>query len=284
MEKIDYNIQNLINENYEIYEIIGEGHSGTVFKGKNIKNEIIAIKVIKKSYTTEEKIKKESDILKELNHQNVIKLFDVIELNNAICLITEYANLGDLFDYIPSDGFSTSISSAIIRQINLGLLYIHSKNIVHRDIKLENILCFSNENNNIIIKIADFGLSKIITEPSFASMCGSIEYCAPEILLSQKYDKKADCWSFGILCYVILTGCLPFTSYYNNYNYQSIQNIINNSIIWPENCNSIAHNFVTLLLKKLPIERSCCDELSSHPFISVFSELKLNTQNKKFYI
>src|SRR3972149_9765767 len=113
MEKIDYNIQNLINENYEIYEIIGEGHSGTVFKGKNIKNEIIAIKVIKKSYTTEEKIKKESDILKELNHQNVIKLFDVIELNNAICLITEYANLGDLFDYIPSDGFSTSISSAI---------------------------------------------------------------------------------------------------------------------------------------------------------------------------
>lgn len=184
--------------NYKIYNLIENGTYGKVYRAKNLlTNEICAIKI----YYDQGKIddlRNEYDILSKLKHENIIHCNTYFEqldkkYNKYGYLVMEYGEL-DLFEYL-SKYSSTIIYINFIYDIIKGLEYIHSKNIVHCDIKLENIILVKNK-----AKIIDFGLSeKLIENTKSVNLVGTSGYMSPEIKYKGYCSKKSDIWSLGKL-------------------------------------------------------------------------------------
>lgn len=149
----------------------------------------------------------EIDVLRALDHDNVIVLYETYETTKYIHLVLPYLEGGELFEKIKSKGlYRESDARPVMRNFISALEYLHSKNIVHRDLKPENLLLASKE-NTWDLKIADFGLATILTEGVKLSLrCGSPGYVAPELLQEKGYDCSADMFSVGVIFYIILTG------------------------------------------------------------------------------
>jgi serine/threonine protein kinase len=151
----------------------------------------------------------EINIYKELNHKNVIKMFEVLRSANYLYIVMEYAAGGDLYTLLNNKTrLSETETRFYFRQIINGLEYIHTQGYSHRDLKLENIL-LTDQNQ---IKIADFGLSnKFVEGKLMETSCGSLRYATPEILKGKKYSGElADVWSCGIIMFTLLAGYHPF--------------------------------------------------------------------------
>uniref|UniRef100_A0A8C9T8N3 non-specific serine/threonine protein kinase n=1 Tax=Scleropages formosus TaxID=113540 RepID=A0A8C9T8N3_SCLFO len=152
---------------------------------------------------------REVRIMKGLKHPNIVQLFEVIETEKTLYLIMEYASGGEVFDYLVSHGrMKEKEARAKFRQIVSAVHYCHQKNIVHRDLKAENLLLDADSN----IKIADFGFSNEFTLGSkLDTFCGSPPYAAPELFQGKKYDgPEVDIWSLGVILYTLVSGSLPF--------------------------------------------------------------------------
>lgn len=175
----------------------------------------VAVKVIKKSQLSALDIdlaKREIEILKLCQHPNIIKLLDTFENQDYIYIVMEWLKGGDLFTYLEKRSFKISEDRArsIIHSLAVALYYLHSYGIVHRDIKLDNIL-MTDESENSDVKIVDFGLSKMIGPNELCNEpFGTFGYVAPEVLTKTPYDKKVDIWSLGVVAYILLTGRSPF--------------------------------------------------------------------------
>ena len=195
---------------YKILKLIGDGTYGTVYKGLNTEtNSYVAIKILKKNFSNFNDCLElnEIKILKELNHENIIKILEVIrEENNKVSLIFEYLdeNLNDFMEKYENknEKIPENIIKNILHQILEGLNYLHSQRIIHRDLKPDNILL---DLNNKKVKIADFGTAKKILNNSNEILTDYIctrWYRAPEcILRSVKYNEKIDIWAFGCIVY-----------------------------------------------------------------------------------
>lgn len=221
-----------IIKDYELEFELGSGKFGKVFLAHKIDNmqQKVAIKIILKNsvlkYNTNKYIQTEIKILQQVKHPNIIKFIEYINLPSAHIYIMEYAPCGDLFKNIfELKSFDKNKAKKYFLQIIAAVSYLHSINIIHRDIKLENILLIDDN-----IKICDFGCSKFINEKNYKpgyilhmTHLGTIAYAAPEILQKKFYDGKfSDIWSCGVILYTMLCGYLPF-----NYNKDVINNIIN---------------------------------------------------------
>ncbi|XP_070580618.1 testis-specific serine/threonine-protein kinase 5-like [Ptychodera flava] len=178
-------------------------------------NRQVAIKYISKKRAPSDIIDKffyrEISCFKRLNgHPNVIALYDLLETEDNIYIIMEYAEGGDLLTYINDKGhLDEEEARFLFKQILTGVSFLHDKGLVHRDIKCDNILL----DNNHVVKLADFGFSTKFGRRSslLTTFCGSYVYTAPEILEGDKYDgRKADIWSLGVVLYAMLCGRLPF--------------------------------------------------------------------------
>ncbi|KAG2470075.1 SIK2 kinase, partial [Polypterus senegalus] len=172
----------------------------------------VAIKIIDKSQLDAvnlEKIYREVQIMKMLDHPHIIKLYQVMETKNMLYLVTEYAKNGEIFDYLANHGrLSEPEARRKFWQILSAVEYCHNRKIVHRDLKAENLLLDGHMN----IKIADFGFGNFFQagEP-LATWCGSPPYAAPEVFEGQKYEgPQLDIWSLGVVLYVLVCGALPF--------------------------------------------------------------------------
>ncbi|KAM6307762.1 MAP/microtubule affinity-regulating kinase 4 isoform 2-T2 [Podargus strigoides] len=199
--------------NYRLLRTIGKGNFAKVKLARHIlTGREVAIKIIDKTQlnpTSLQKLFREVRIMKGLNHPNIVKLFEVIETEKTLYLVMEYASAGEVFDYLVSHGrMKEKEARAKFRQIVSAVHYCHQKNIVHRDLKAENLLLDADAN----IKIADFGFSNQFTLGSkLDTFCGSPPYAAPELFQGKKYDgPEVDIWSLGVILYTLVSGSLPF--------------------------------------------------------------------------
>ncbi|XP_067350424.1 MAP/microtubule affinity-regulating kinase 4 isoform X2 [Channa argus] len=199
--------------NYRLLKTIGKGNFAKVKLARHIlTGREVAIKIIDKTQlnpTSLQKLFREVRIMKGLNHPNIVQLFEVIETEKTLYLIMEYASGGEVFDYLVSHGRMKEVEArAKFRQIVSAVHYCHTKNIVHRDLKAENLLLDADAN----IKIADFGFSNEFTLGNkLDTFCGSPPYAAPELFQGKKYDgPEVDVWSLGVILYTLVSGSLPF--------------------------------------------------------------------------
>ncbi len=234
-----------------IYEsnFIGKGSFSKVYIGYK-KNDLIKTKyAIKKIYRKEDKkyikyVEKEIEIMKKLNHINIIKLYDIIYTDKYIFLILELCD-SDLHSYINNNILNESQIKHIIRQITDALKYIMDNNIVHRDLKPQNILI----NKDLTIKLCDFGFAREFKETQMSdTVCGSPLYMAPEILKNHKYNIKSDIWSLGIIMYEMFMKDHPYKA--NNIS-DLISKLNNNKPIllnnnMDERCRELIYSLLTI--------------------------------------
>ncbi|XP_005156682.1 MAP/microtubule affinity-regulating kinase 3a isoform X2 [Danio rerio] len=199
--------------NYRLLKTIGKGNFAKVKLARHIlTGSEVAIKMIDKTQlnpTSLQKLSREVTIMKNLNHPNIVKLFEVIETEKTLFLVMEYASGGEVFDYLVAHGrMKEKEARAKFRQIVSAVQYCHQKRIVHRDLKAENLLLDGDMN----IKIADFGFSnEFMVGSKLDTFCGSPPYAAPELFQGKKYDgPEVDVWSLGVILYTLVSGSLPF--------------------------------------------------------------------------
>merc|ERR1719491_911710 len=203
------------NEVYKLGKQLGEGAFSVVKEGQNRQtHDSYAIKCITKAKLSKEDeiaLKDEIDVLKDFDHQHIIRLYDVFEEPQHYYLVTEKMTGGELFDRIVQKSYYNEKEARDTCEIVFSAIhYCHQKNVAHRDLKPENLLLTS-ENDDSDIKIADFGFAKRVIQPkSLTTQCGTPGYVASEILEGKPYDTKADMWSIGVIVYILLGGYPPF--------------------------------------------------------------------------
>ncbi len=202
---------------YKKKNFLGEGSFASVYLVQNrITESIRAMKVIKKSSTTSEEDEKEIineiNILKIMDHPNILKIFEFYSSKESYSIITEYCSGGELFQEITENGpFNERYSAYVMYQILSSINFCHNMNIIHRDLKPENILIVDrNKNNFPRIKVCDFGTSKMVEKGAVQKkLVGSSYYIAPEVI-KKNYNEKCDIWSCGVILYILLSGRPPF--------------------------------------------------------------------------
>ena len=202
---------------YKKLNFLGEGSFAAVYRVQNrITDSVRAMKIINKSSTCSEEddkeILNEINILRTLDHPNILKIFEFYSNKESYSIVTELCSGGELFQEIVDKGpFSESYSAFVIFQILSAINYCHNMKIVHRDLKPENILIADRDKNNYPrIKICDFGTSKMFEKGAVQrKLVGSSYYIAPEVL-KKRYDEKCDIWSCGVILYILLSARPPF--------------------------------------------------------------------------
>ena len=202
---------------YKKLNFLGEGSFAAVYKVQNrITDSIRAMKIINKSSTCSEEDDKEIfneiNILRTLDHPNILKIFEFYSNKESYSLVTELCSGGELFQEIVEKGpFNEKYSAYVIYQILSAINYCHNMKIIHRDLKPENILIVDRDKNHYPrIKICDFGTSKMFEKGAVQrKLVGSSYYIAPEVL-KKHYDEKCDIWSCGVILYILLSGRPPF--------------------------------------------------------------------------
>ncbi|CAN7993895.1 unnamed protein product [Ixodes pacificus] len=207
-----------ISQRYQIFpdEVLGSGQFGIVYGGVHrTSSRAVAIKVIDKlRFPTkqEAQLKNEVAILQNIHHPGVVNLEKMFETAERIFVVMEKLK-GDMLEMILSSEkgrLSERTTKFLIYQILIALKHLHSKNIVHCDLKPENVL-LSSDSDFPQVKLCDFGFARIIGEKSFRrSVVGTPAYLAPEVLRNKGYNRSLDMWSVGVIIYVSLSGTFPF--------------------------------------------------------------------------
>ena len=253
--------------NYILHEKIGSGGDATVYtchyKGKP--DQLYAIKLIRKRFNEYDSLYVlEGNVLKTLNHPNIVKFIDAFDSPANYCIVTEYISSGTLLDRLNNEGpLPLHEVRRLVFQITDALQYLHNeKSIAHRDLKCENIMFDDNHD----IKIIDFGFCRHIKAKKLMNtFCGSFPYLPPEIIRGEKYSNKCDVWGLGILSYAASHGVLPF---YSPNQYELFQMIISQE---PEYSNTLPPNLIYLIQRMLikePSKRISLDEIKASSFIS----------------
>ncbi|XP_055742678.1 serine/threonine-protein kinase ULK1-like isoform X3 [Salvelinus fontinalis] len=266
-------------------DLIGHGAFAVVFKGRHKERHDleVAVKCINKKNLAKSHslLGKEIKILKELKHENIVGLLDFQEMAGCVYLVMEYCNGGDLAEYLHSKAtLSEDTIRIFLLQIAGAMKVLKEQGVLHRDLKPQNILLCHPEGrrsspNNTCIKIADFGFARHLQcNTMAATLCGSPMYMAPEVIMSQNYDAKADLWSIGTIVYQCLTGKAPFQAsspqelrlfYERNRDLQP-------SI--PRETSVHLRHLLLGLLQRNHKERMDFDEFFHHPFLESSSSTK----------
>ncbi len=264
---------------YLLNEEIGSGGFAKVVLGIHIPTgEKVAIKIMDKQQILSDEINKERvmteiSILKIVRHNNIIKLYEVMETPQKIYLVMEYCDGGELFDYIVSkQHLSEKQACKFFQEIIDALTYLHSQNIVHRDIKPENILLES-FGKSITCKLIDFGISRTYTlDKLITTPCGTASYAPPEMHKGEEYyGLLSDVWSAGVLLYAMVFGYLPFCEEDEDTN---IDNIIKGDYEIPEEASPDLRDFLTHVLDIDPLTRYDLEQIKKHKWYNLVKPIK----------
>ena len=269
-------------DSYEVIKQLGKGGYGKVYEVKNIKTgEIRACKHLSKlNIKNLDKFRREIEILKKMDHPNIIKLYEVYESERSLYLVMEECKGGEIFDRIiqhiqEKKMYSEKDAAIIFEQVMSCIAYCHNRNICHRDLKPENLLYLNagDEKNNRI-KVIDFGLSQACDR--LKTKVGTAYYVSPEIL-SGTYTHLCDIWSAGVILYILLSGDPPFNGANDNEIYTKIAQM---KFSFPERkWKNISNDAKDLLCHMIvpEKERYTAEKVLSHPWFKNASDVPLSS-------
>nr|XP_046234741.1 calcium/calmodulin-dependent protein kinase type 1D [Scatophagus argus] len=262
-----------IKKIFDFKEVLGTGaFSEVVLAQERLTGRMFAVKCIPKKALKgkESSIENEIAVLRKIKHENIVALEDIYESPDHLYLIMQLVSGGELFDRIVEKGFYTEKdASKLIRQVLDAVNYLHKMGIVHRDLKPENLLYFNPQDESKIM-ISDFGLSKMEGSGDVMSTaCGTPGYVAPEVLAQKPYSKAVDCWSIGVIAYILLCGYPPF---YDENDSKLFEQILKadyefDAPYWDDISDS-AKDFIGSLMEKDPTKRFTCEQALRHPWIA----------------
>jgi len=262
-----------IAKNYSIGQQLGSGNFAVVKKAvRKADGQEVAIKIIDKAKVEDmNDITREIEIMGQIDHPNVIKLYEIFDEPKKMQLVMELVTGGELFDKIVALGSYTEKDAAsVMKTLCSALDYLHEKKIVHRDLKPENIL-LKNANSIHDIKVADFGLARVVSNKEMMkTACGTPGYVAPEVLQNKGYDSGAvDLWSAGVILYILLCGFPPF---YEEELPALFEQILKARYDFPspwwDSISTDAKNLVQGLLTIDPKKRLTAAQVMTHPWIT----------------
>ncbi|XP_038065822.1 myosin light chain kinase A-like [Patiria miniata] len=273
--------ESVIEKVYTIGEKLGAGSFGVVLEAThNETKEKWAIKIVNKEKAGSSAVKlleREVAILKKVRHKHIIHLEAVFETSQKMYLVFELCNGGEISDLFKEKGaFSEEDTRTTINRLTSTVSYLHKNDIVHRDIKLDNILLSrdpEHEDDHLNIKLSDFGLSilkgRAGSDSMMQTMCGTPMYMAPEVIDNQGYSQQCDVWSIGVIAYMLLSGYPPFTGRDEDSLYEAIRKgeLDFSGAVWKK-VSSEAKNAIQGLLTVDPAHRLTASELLHHPWIT----------------
>uniref|UniRef100_A0A3Q1I7U7 CaM kinase-like vesicle-associated protein n=1 Tax=Anabas testudineus TaxID=64144 RepID=A0A3Q1I7U7_ANATE len=278
-EKKDYHNPSDVTDKYDLGQIVKSEEFCEIFRAKD--------KTTMKMYTCKKFLKKDGRkvrkaakneilILKMVKHPNILQLVDVYETKKEYFLFLELATGREVFDWILDQGYySERDTSNVVRQVLEAVAYLHSLQIVHRNLKLENLVYYNRLKHSKIV-ISDFHLAKLenglIKDP-----CGTPEYLAPEVVGRQRYGRPVDCWAIGVIMYILLSGNPPFYDETDDDDYENHDKNLFRKILagdyefdspyWDEISDS-AKTLVARLMEVDQDQRLTAQEAINHEWIS----------------
>ena len=203
-----------LEERYSISDtMLGRGGEAIVFEGiDKFTMERVAIKTVpRENQKGAESLKKEVEILRKLKHKYIMAFHDFFEEEQRFLLIVECATGGSLFDRMKvKKKYTEDAARHLLRNLSQAVKYLHDRDIVHRDLKCENVLMKTLDSDTHIL-IADFGYAAVTSEDTLTEQIGTANYVAPEVLQRIPYGKAVDIWALGIILYILLSGTFPFS-------------------------------------------------------------------------
>ncbi|XP_062849587.1 NUAK family SNF1-like kinase 1 [Trichomycterus rosablanca] len=257
-----------LKHRYELLETLGRGTYGKVKKAiERHSGRVVAIKSIKKEKIKDEQdmvhIRREIEIMSSLRHPHIISIYEVFENKDKIVIVMEYASKGELYDYISERRRLTERETRhFFRQIVSAVHYCHKNGVVHRDLKLENVLLDDNCN----IKIADFGLSNLYHKDKLLqTFCGSPLYASPEIVNGRPYrGPEVDSWALGVLLYTLVYGTMPF----DGGDHKNLIRQISNGEYKEPTQSSDARGLIRWMLMVNPDRRATVEDIANHWWVN----------------
>ncbi|PUZ43117.1 hypothetical protein GQ55_9G636600 [Panicum hallii var. hallii] len=264
---------------YRLQRLVGKGSYAKVFCAAHRDTGArVAVKAIDRrrlQKQVHDGILKEREILKSIDHPNILRLLDTIDTTDTMYLVLEYCDGGDLDEFLLKHGrLPVATAKDFMRQLAEGLKMLRERNIVHRDLKPQNLLLSTN-GDAIILKIGDFGFAK--DENLAATICGSPYYMAPEIWQGKDYDAKSDLWSVGVILFQLVTGKVPYAG---STCFQLHQNILaSDELNFPSEIEAdLCPDCIDLcrrLLHRDPRKRISFDEFFNHKFLATTRKCEL---------
>ncbi|CAK9152152.1 unnamed protein product [Ilex paraguariensis] len=278
LDGISMKVRTVGLEDFEVMKLVGKGGFGKVFQvRKKDTSEIYAMKVIRKDKIIEknhvEYIKAERDILAKIDHPFIVKLRYSFQSLEKLYLVMDFINGGHLVFHLHRHGlFREDLARIYAAEIVSAVCHLHENGIIHRDLKPENILLDS-EGHTIL---TDFGLAKKFENSTRSNtICGTVEYMSPEIILGKGHDQATDWWSVGVLLFEMLTGKPPFT-YRNREKVQ--RKIVKDKLKLPSFLSSEAHSLLKGLLQKDPSRRLGRDAIMKHKWFKAINWKKVEAR------
>ncbi|KAG3292918.1 sperm motility kinase 2B [Ictidomys tridecemlineatus] len=253
----------VVKDHYEFLGVIGHGGFSQIKLAQHhLTGEKVAVKVVCKNEKNMG-VLSEPDIMRSLDHPNIIQLFQIIETQRNIYIIMEYADGGKLLHHIPPGGMQEEKARRFFKQVVSAVDYCHDKGIVHRDLKPENVMVDARGN----IKLIDFGLSTWFTSgQNLRHFWGTLSHLAPEVVMRQAHEgPQVDIWSLGVMLYFLLTGTRPFVG-------RTAQDLLREIVLGtfniphrvPVKARQLIHQILTLN----PRERPTAKQILQHPWLT----------------
>uniref|UniRef100_A0A4W5QYC3 non-specific serine/threonine protein kinase n=1 Tax=Hucho hucho TaxID=62062 RepID=A0A4W5QYC3_9TELE len=257
-----------LKHRYEVMETLGKGTYGKVKRAvERTTRKTVAIKSIRKESITDDldrvHIQREIEITSALKHPYIIRFHEVFESGDKIVIVMEYASRGELYDYVHERRRLVETEARdIFRQITSAVHYCHTNGVVHRDLKLENILL----DQDLNVKLADFGLSNHFKKDNLLqTYCGSPLYASPEIVKGLPYHgPEVDCWAMGVLLYALVYGSMPF----DGASYKALTEQISQGRYRRPNPPSDACALIDWLLTVRVEERATVEDIANHWWVN----------------
>lgn len=257
---------------YILGRTLGTGAYAKVKKAIDLNNHgrRVAIKIVNKKKAPKDVVHKflprEVKTLRTIVHDNVIKCYDVIDTDDALYIVMEIADGGDVLDYINKrTRLTESVARLLFHDLLCGVEHCHTMSIVHRDLKCENLLLSS----QMILKISDFGFARELDGKNLETYCGSYAYAAPEVILGQPYvGEPADIWSMGVILYAMVVGRLPF----KDNDVKTLLSEISHHITLPSYLTDDIKDLIVRMLTYNPHERATIAQIKCHTWMTNIAE------------